>query len=167
MDLLPDENIIWQGRPSWRSHIAWFLVWIPAALLPAVIGGAVKKSGRDPWGGYGKWLLISLVLVLLVVAYDALRRRATEYTVTDKRLQIRRGIASRRESSTHLDRIQNLNTNQSLIERLLSVGSVDFDTAGSDPSEADFRFRGVADPHGLVARLQPHIQRTRTTPRIN
>ena len=160
MDLLPDETVIWQGHPSWRSHIAWFLLWIPVALLPAIIAGALKKSGHDPWGGYWKWILISMALVLLAVGYDALRRRATEYTVTDKRLQIRRGIASRRESSTHLDRIQNLNTNQSLIDRLLSVGSVDFDTAGSDPNEADFRFRGVADPHGLVARLQPHIQRT-------
>ena len=88
MDLLPDETVIWQGRPSWRSHIAWFLLWIPLALVPAIIAGALKKSGRDPWGGYWKWILLSLALVLLVVGYDALRRRATEYTVTDKRLQI-------------------------------------------------------------------------------
>jgi hypothetical protein len=42
---------------------------------------------------------------------------------------------------------------------MLNVGSIDFDTAGSGASEADFQFNGVADPHGIVARIQPHFAR--------
>jgi uncharacterized membrane protein YdbT with pleckstrin-like domain len=50
---------------------------------------------------------------------------------------------------TRIDRVQNVNTAQSLRERLLRVGTVDFDTAGTDDSE--FRFVGIADPSDVVA----------------
>jgi uncharacterized membrane protein YdbT with pleckstrin-like domain len=48
-----------------------------------------------------------------------------------------------------LDRVQNVNTDQSLSQRLLRVGTVDFDTAGTDDSE--FVFRGIANPDAVVA----------------
>jgi len=41
-----------------------------------------------------------------------------------------------------------VNTNQTLLQRVLSVGTVDFDTAGTDDSE--FRFVGIADPGSVV-----------------
>ena len=44
--------------------------------------------------------------------------------------------------------MQNVNTSQSLFERILGVGIVDFDTAGTDDSE--FRFVGIADPGSVV-----------------
>ena len=56
---------------------------------------------------------------------------------------------------TRIDRVQNVNTEQSLRERILRVGTVDFDTAGSDDSE--FRFVGIANPTevaGAVDRAQ-------------
>ena len=55
----------------------------------------------------------------------------TLYIVTDQRIYIRRGILNRHERSTHRDRIQNVNTDQSMLQRMLSVGNVDFDTAGA------------------------------------
>jgi uncharacterized membrane protein YdbT with pleckstrin-like domain len=167
MELLDGESVIWKGRPSWRSNFGWYATWIGASLLPAILAGAIKKSGREPVGGYSKWLVVTFLLILLVIIVDVLRRNSTRYTVTSQRIQIRRGILSRQERSTHLDRVQNVNTNQSLIERVLKVGAVDFDTAGSDPNDAELRFRGVSDPHGLVRELQPHISRNRgvATPR--
>ena len=54
--------------------------------------------------------------------------------------------------------MQNVNTDQSLRERLLRVGTVDFDTAGSDDSE--FRFVGIASPDAVVGAVD-RAQRTR------
>ena len=159
MEMLDGESVIWQGRPSWRSNFGWYATWIGVSLLPAILAGALKKAGHEPFGGYGKWLIVTFLLVILVIVIDVLRRNSTRYAVTNQRIQIRQGILSRKESSTHLDRVQNVNTSQNLIERVLKVGAVDFDTAGSDPTDADFRFRGVSDPHGLVRQLQPHISR--------
>jgi uncharacterized membrane protein YdbT with pleckstrin-like domain len=44
--------------------------------------------------------------------------------------------------------VQNVNTNQTVVSRILRVGTVDFDTAGTDDS--DFTFTGVGNPHEVV-----------------
>jgi uncharacterized membrane protein YdbT with pleckstrin-like domain len=73
---------------------------------------------------------------------------STTYLVSNQRLYIRRGLLSKREQQTRIDRVQNVNTEQSLRERMLRVGTVDFDTAGTDDSE--FRFVGIASPGNVV-----------------
>ena len=73
---------------------------------------------------------------------------STTYLVSNQRLYIRRGMLSKREQQTRIDRVQNVNTEQSLRERMLRVGTVDFDTAGTDDSE--FRFVGIASPDEVV-----------------
>jgi uncharacterized membrane protein YdbT with pleckstrin-like domain len=50
---------------------------------------------------------------------------------------------------TNINRVQNVNTSQSPVERILRVGRVDFDTAGTDDSS--FTFEGIADPEEIVA----------------
>ncbi len=89
-----------------------------------------------------------LVVFAVVILIGLIRRLATTYTITNRRLTIDIGLLSRDLHQTRLERVQNVNTRQSLLERLLRIGSVDFDTAGE--SGFDFTFAGVADPHGIV-----------------
>jgi uncharacterized membrane protein YdbT with pleckstrin-like domain len=84
----------------------------------------------------------------LVVLAGFVKRMATVYTITNQRLRIKRGILSKKIQQTRIDRVQNVNTDQSVIERLLRVGTVDFDTAGTDDS--DFTFAGVSSPSRVV-----------------
>jgi len=77
------------------------------------------------------------------------RRVATTYTITNHRLHIRRGIIARRTQEARLERVQNVNTEQGVLERILQVGTVDFDTAGT--TDSDFSFRGVSQPEKVVA----------------
>ena len=70
--------------------------------------------------------------------------------VTDERLVVRRGILTRREQTARFDRIQNVSITQSLMDRLLKVGAVSFDTAGTDERSSDFTFRGISEPQSLV-----------------
>jgi len=158
VDLVDGERVLWRGHPSWRSRIGWLVRWGLLALLPVIIGGALKAWDKDTGLAYWQWVVISLALLVIVLAIDTIRRHATTYTVTTSRLNIRRGLLARSDQSTHLTRLQNLNTNQTVLERVLRVGSVDFDTAGTDARESDFRFTGVADPHGVVVLLERHLQ---------
>jgi uncharacterized membrane protein YdbT with pleckstrin-like domain len=89
-----------------------------------------------------------VVVMAIVVLAGLVVRTATDYTITNQRLRIRRGILAKRIQQTSIDRIQNVNTDQSFIDRVLRVGSVDFDTAGTDDS--DFTFRGIANPDEVV-----------------
>ena len=61
MELVNDERILWQGRPSWRAHLSYLVVSIPLALLPAIIAGILQANDKDTGLPYWQWLLISLV----------------------------------------------------------------------------------------------------------
>jgi uncharacterized membrane protein YdbT with pleckstrin-like domain len=148
--LVEGETILWQGRPSWRAQISYFVIWIPLALLPVIIAGILTANDQDTGLPYYQWLLISLLLVIVVVAYDVIRRYATLYVVTNQRLRVRRGILSRSEQTARFERVQNVGVSQSLMGRMLKVGAVEFDTAGTDQSDADFRYSGISDPQSLV-----------------
>jgi uncharacterized membrane protein YdbT with pleckstrin-like domain len=156
MELLEGETVLWQGHPSWRAQISFFVIWIPIALLPVIIAGILRVNDQGTGLPYWQWLLISLLLVVLVVAFDVVRRYATFYQVTNQRLRVRRGILARHEQTARFDRIQNVNISQSLMDRLMRVGAVDFDTAGTGERIADFRFVGIADPERLVRVVGEH-----------
>ena len=81
-----------------------------------------------------------------------IHRFFTQYTITTKRLNIRRGILSKTESSTNVDRIQNITVKQSPVDRIMKVGSIDFDTASDDASDR-FSFIGVNNPQDLRERI--------------
>jgi uncharacterized membrane protein YdbT with pleckstrin-like domain len=141
MDLHPGEEIVFEGHPSWRAILGWYVVGFVAAVVVGVAAGVAVGTGP----GVG----VVVAGLLLVLAIGLIRRMATHYVVTTQRLRIRRGILSRHVQQTQLDRVQNVNTSQTLLARILRIGTVDFDTAGTDDS--DFTFHGIADPGGVVA----------------
>ena len=149
MELQPGEQVVFEGHPSWRALLGFYAGGSAAALGIAVVIGLVSSV----------WLalLAGAVLVAGVLAYGLFKRQATTYMVSSQRLYIRRGMLSKRIQQTRIDRVQNVNTEQSLRDRLLRVGTVDFDTAGSDDSE--FRFVGIASP-GEIVRAVDRAQRS-------
>jgi len=123
-------------------------------LLGAVAAGVVAGLATAATSGAvaAGWVALAVVLVFgAVLARGWLRRRRTTYTITDRRLTIETGLVARRVRETRLERIQNVTCSQTLIERLLSVGSVWFDTAGA--GGFDLCFIGVSHPRRIVRTL--------------
>jgi uncharacterized membrane protein YdbT with pleckstrin-like domain len=141
MELHPGEEIVFEGHPSWRALLSYYVPAVGGALIVAVVVALV--------GDVGLGILVGAVLVALVLLYGLIKRVATVYMVSSQRLYIRRGILAKRVQQTRIDRVQNVNTEQTLLDRILRVGKVDFDTAGTDDSE--FRFVGIASPDKVVA----------------
>ena len=71
---------------------------------------------------------------------------------TDRRLNIKVGIISRRVQETRLQRVQNVNFNQGVYDRAMQIGDVEFTTAGTD--ESNFVFAGVAQPEQVVQQVE-------------
>src|SRR4029453_2129991 len=140
IDLHSGEQIIFEGHPSWRATLAFYIQGVLAVLVVGVILLLVASTGV----GAG----VIAVGIALVVLIGFVRRVATIYTITNQRLRIKRGIFAKKVQQTRIDRVQNVNTDQSVVERLLRVGKVDFDTAGTDDS--DFTFEGVSSPSKVV-----------------
>jgi uncharacterized membrane protein YdbT with pleckstrin-like domain len=146
MDLHPEEQVIFAGHPSWRGTLSFYV----RGALFAFAGAAVAAIATAIVGGFSiGWVIVGFVVAFaLVVLAGFLFRMSTTYTITNQRLTIERGILSKHVQQTRVERVQNVNTDQTLADRLLRVGKVDFDTAGTD--DADFTFRGVANPQRVV-----------------
>ena len=142
MSTVGSETVIYSGHPSWRSMLDFHF----AGLFAAAAGGAIAKLVN---GGWGIAIAVFAAILALSIFVGFVRRMATRYTITDRRLHIRRGFLSRTEQHTTIDRVQNVETHQTLLERVLRIGTVHFDTAATDDS--DFRFEGVAAPRQVVA----------------
>jgi uncharacterized membrane protein YdbT with pleckstrin-like domain len=152
MDLHPGEEIVFEGHPSWRGVLSFYL---KGALVALVIGAILWFAASDAAG------VIAFVVVLAVaVLIGFVIRMGTHYVITSERLRIRRGILAKHVQQTSIDRVQNVNTEQSFVDRILRVGHVDFDTAGTDDS--DFTFRGVSEPAEIVSAVD-RAQRAQST----
>jgi len=144
LNLSPGERVIFQGHPSWRAILGFYLKGILIAALAGVIFSLFGS-------GTGTVFLVILAIVAATVLVGFLKRVSTTYTITDRRLNIRRGIVSREVQETRLERVQNVNYQQSIYQRLVQIGDVDFDTAAGD--DYNFIFAGVANPDEVVHRV--------------
>lgn len=108
-----DERILWQGRPSGRVRVTWArcvtsvfgLIYVAFALFWMSAAASIV-DGQGP-------LLAALPLLGLPVAliganmavgqylWDAIRRRRTWYTLTDRRAMISRKVFGRRNTASH------------------------------------------------------------------
>jgi uncharacterized membrane protein YdbT with pleckstrin-like domain len=152
MDLHPGEEMVFDGHPSWRAVLSFYITGV--IIVAVIVAVAALASGAALAIVLGAVALAVMVLVGLV------KRQATRYVITSERLHIRHGILAKKTQETRIQRVQNVNTEQSFIQRLLQVGTVDFDTAGTDDSE--FRFVGVASPDEVV-RAVDRAQRAAAT----
>src|SRR5688572_30371659 len=145
----PGERVLFEGHPSWRSivdfYIKGFLATAVVCFLVA-IGTGIADERND-----------SLVVILAVVGVGVtvlagfIKRVATSYTITNRRLHIKKGIVSRTIQETRLERVQNVNVSQGVIQRIFQIGDVDFDTAAGD--DYNFIFAGVAEPQEVVEKV--------------
>jgi len=140
INLHPGERVIFEGHPSWRAILGFYLKGVVVAVVLGVIAKLI-------WGDGTAFLVILVILAVTVLA-GFVKRVATTYTITDRRLNIKRGIISREIQETRLERVQNVNYRQSVYQRLMQIGDVDFDTAATD--DYNFVFVGVADPGDVV-----------------
>src|SRR5579884_1209744 len=141
------ELVFFHGHPSWLSMLDFHLRAAVAAVLAGVIAGVAAElvTSHARLG----WVILAVLAVLgMAVLLGFLRRQATTYTITSHRLTVQLGLLSQELHETRLDRVQNVTSRQSVFDRLLGIGTVDFDTAGG--AGFDFAFRGVDNPQAIV-----------------
>lgn len=145
MDLQPGERVIYQGHPSWRAILGFYIKGLLVAAAAAVLAGLINE-------GVGLGIVTFAVIAAIVVLAGFVKRVATVYTITDRRLNIKVGIIARKVQETRLQRVQNVNYNQGVYDRAMQIGDVEFTTAGTD--ESNFVFAGVGQPEAVVQQVE-------------
>jgi uncharacterized membrane protein YdbT with pleckstrin-like domain len=148
VELRTGEKQLYQGRPSWKALMSFYVGGLIVAALVLVVLGLLADS-------WPLAVVVAAIIAALTLIVGYLRRVSTKYLITTQRLRISRGVVRRAVQETRLDRVQNVNYQQSLLDRVFGVGTVDFDTAGTDDSE--FRFEWVDGPEKVVRAVDEAI----------
>ncbi|MGI8865091.1 MAG: PH domain-containing protein [Solirubrobacteraceae bacterium] len=161
MDPEPGERVFFHGHPSWRSILGFYVKGITASVLAGALVGVITRVSSSKVSVVAVAITVVVCCVLVLIA-GLIKRIQTTYTITNRHLTIYAGILSRELHETRLARVQNVGTRQSLLDRILRVGNVDFDTAAE--AGFDFAFRGVSNPHAIVRTVDQAIRELPQSP---
>jgi hypothetical protein len=142
-NLIAGETLLYQTRHHWivllGPALASLLLGVPGlGLLGESIASMAGKSQASGSaginaGGLGIIGLILLVAAAGTLAYGIAKRNATEMAVTNKRVLIKTGLASRRTLDVMLSRVESIGVEETVIGRLLSYGTVVVRGTGGTP----------------------------------
>ena len=160
------DNLIQEGetvaldlRPHWWYFSRNILTGIPIPL--AIILILVLSADADWVSKYGG-LVVGLVALAWAVwlGLKYLGWRMTYFVVTSRRVIYRSGVVSKRGVEIPLERINNINFHQRLIDRIIGAGDLDIESAGKD-GQSHFDF--IRHPDGVQHEVYRQME-TRNMP---
>jgi uncharacterized membrane protein YdbT with pleckstrin-like domain len=145
IDLMPDEKMVLASNPH------WFYFWKQVAagiglLLLLLLLWTVDTDWVDTTIG---WItLIAFIVLVLNTIYQFIQWQTTRFAITDQRVAYQSGIFRRRGVSIPLNRVNNVNFEQSFIARILNNGVVTIESAGQT---GDSVFENIPNPENVRA----------------
>src|SRR5688572_10162846 len=108
----PGERVLFEGHPSWRAILAFYIKGLAiTAVICLLVALGSNLFGDET--NTGLVVLLAIAGVGITILAGFILRVATSYTITNRRLHIKRGIVSRTIQETRLERVQNVNFTQS------------------------------------------------------
>ena len=140
------ETILRESRLSWWA--LWPLVALGLLALLLVAWGLLRQDHL----GNSAAIFGGLTCVWFVGrAY--LRRGAMSVKLTDRYVVLQTGIVSRHTSTVMLNRVESLDVDQSLWQRMTGYGTLTIRGTGSE----DLRLKGISDPVGFQTEARKAI----------
>ena len=122
--LQPGETIRYEGSVHW-------ILYLPAIILALVAAAIFVLSSLVAWG-YGWILAAACFLIALLFAFRAwFIRWMTEIAVTDRRVIYARGFIQRHSIEVHMDKIESIDVDQSMLGRFFDYGDVTIHGTGT------------------------------------
>ncbi len=122
---------------------------------PAIVPVLISKDIRS------KLLIIGLIILgglALTLIHAILYYRKFKFHIEDQQFILRKGYLNRKVLNIPLDRIQNVNTNQSVLQQFLNVMTVEIDTAGSAKKELKIHALSKTVAVDLALYLSSHLE---------
>ncbi|MDP9193790.1 MAG: PH domain-containing protein [Acidobacteriota bacterium] len=144
------EETLWQGTPSMAllaGHFAGIvLVAVGVPLFTRFFAGTMPEGDGLVRTG---WVITAIVLFIQVIALLVawITLRSTMYRVTSQRVLVEQGVFSKKVDEIDLRYVDDSTFTQSLIERILGIGSVTL--MSSDTSSPRYVLRSIKDPRGV------------------
>jgi uncharacterized membrane protein YdbT with pleckstrin-like domain len=158
-NLVPGETVMYQTRLHWivmLSHIiiGLLLLALPGALL---LYYALSQTTSDSNTSHimkvgGLALVVAGVVVILI---GMVRRNATEMAVTNRRVVVKTGLASRKTIEMLLNKVESIEVSETTMGRMLGYGAIVVIGTGGTTEP----FHNVAHPLQFRAQVQQQIEK--------
>ena len=148
-DLIPGEKLVYETGLHW-SVLFWPVVF---AVLIAGVGVASFFWRRD--------LMIVgiafLPMAAIILIVGVLRRNSTEMAVTNRRVIIKTGLASRRSLEIMLAKVESIGVDEPAMGRILGFGTLTIHGTGGTPEP----FSRIAHPAEFRRQVQQQVDAQR------
>jgi uncharacterized membrane protein YdbT with pleckstrin-like domain len=126
--LQPGENV------RYATNIHW-IVYLPGLLL-LIVAAVVYWFGHRPVavGAAFIWDVLAGVVLLAAAVWLFIgwfRRWTTEIAVTDRRIIYKRGFIRRDTVEMHLDKVESVDVEQSILGRIMNYGDISIHGTGA------------------------------------
>jgi len=127
--LTNDEHVVLHLHPHWKAMIT------PVFWTIVAIGGIAAAAVLLPGGGGSNVALVfiggvAVLLFLWLAFWPFVVWRSTHFVFTNERVLLREGVFNRQQRDIPLTRVNDVSSNQSLLDRLLGCGKLTVESAG-------------------------------------
>jgi membrane protein YdbS with pleckstrin-like domain len=140
-NLNPNETVALDMHPHW-----WFLSGPVSTLALSIVVGVVvlvEKGDSTFWDLISWVVLVLIALALLWSIGRYLKWVTTNFVITSQRLIFRQGVFAKSGIEIPLERVNNVNFGQSVLERVLGAGDLLIESGGEDGQQ---RFTDIRHP---------------------
>jgi uncharacterized membrane protein YdbT with pleckstrin-like domain len=154
-NLIPGEKLIYRTGVHWSvlcgPAIVAAIIVVPAIAILAfrdeIVAKGISVNAAD---------IVAAVFIVVAVAffgYSVIQKNATEIAVTDRRVIIKTGMASRRSLEIMLAKVESIGIDETLMGRMLGYGAVVIHGTGGTPEP----FRKIAHPSEFRMAVQQQV----------
>jgi membrane protein YdbS with pleckstrin-like domain len=152
----PERKTIYDGSPSWKAYLGYYIIIVFAALIVMVI---LRAGFEDATTTLGTKTMHVLVPILLAVAFGfgvMFYRKSIKFRVTTTVIEWERGLLSKRIDVLQLWRIRDVVYKQNLVDRILGIAHVEI--VASDATNPDLEIVGLPASRQLFEQLRDSIE---------
>ena len=155
-NLNPNETVALDMHPHW-----WYFAGPAVSLFITIVLGIYVGFGMDGNGAGRKFLtvvaiaLMAAAAIWLIVRY--LKWFTTYFVITSHRLIFRTGVLAKSGIEIPLERINNVNFHQTILERMLGAGDLLIESGGEDGQS---RYTDIRHPDRVQRLINAQMENT-------
>ena len=147
------KNLIAGETVIYTTGVHWSVLFWPFVLVLILVAGGVACYVRGAFAGKIEIGTLLIGFGLVYALYVVMKRGATEIGVTNRRVIIKTGMASRRSLEIMLPKVESIGIDEPMWGRVLGYGTVVVHGTGGTPEP----FRKIAHPSLFRQRVQEQI----------
>jgi uncharacterized membrane protein YdbT with pleckstrin-like domain len=149
------ETVALDLRPHWWYFSRNILTGIPLVIVLIIVVNS--DTGSDFVNSSLGWIVgIAAVAWVAWLVLKYFQWTMTYFVVTDRRVIYRTGVISKKGVEIPLERINNINFHQRVIDRIIGAGDLDIESAGRD-GQSHFDF--VRHPDGVQHEIYRQMEK--------